>query len=57
LRSLGSVSLIFSWGAAESTDQSLSQTVERAREQMLETRQKRRFSATNPGRFRRAAND
>ncbi len=57
LRSLGSVSLIFSWGAAESVDQSLAQAVERAREQMLETRQKRRYSASNPGRFRRVAND
>ncbi|MGJ5815603.1 diguanylate cyclase domain-containing protein [Paludibaculum fermentans] len=42
LRSLGSVSIIFSWGASESQLQPIVQAVENAREQMLETRRNRR---------------
>lgn len=42
LRSLGSVSIIFSWGASESQLQPVVHAVENAREQMLETRRNRR---------------
>lgn len=56
LRSLGSVSIIFSWGAAESAGEPLARVVESAREQMVETRRNRR-SLAGSGRFRRAAND
>lgn len=56
LRSLGSVSIIFSWGVAESAGEPLAQVVERAREQMMETRRNRR-SFSGAGRFRRVAND
>jgi GGDEF domain-containing protein len=42
LRSLGSVSIIFSWGASESQVQPIVHAVENAREQMLETRRNRR---------------
>jgi GGDEF domain-containing protein len=56
LRSLGSMSLMFTWGAAESMNEPLTQVLERAREQMLETRRGRR-SLTGAGRFRLAAND
>jgi GGDEF domain-containing protein len=57
LRSLGSVSVIFSWGASESQSQPLMQTVENAREQMIDTRRNRRAYNTGASRFnRRAAN-
>ena len=53
LRSLGSVSVIFSWGASESTQEPVVQAVEYAREQMLESRRNRRTLASGVGRFRR----
>lgn len=56
LRSLGSMSLMFTWGAAESMNEPLTQVLERAREQMIETRRGRR-SLSGAGRFRWAAND
>jgi GGDEF domain-containing protein len=57
LRSLGSVSVIFSWGATESQAQPLMQAVENAREQMIDTRRNRRAYNTGANRFnRRAAN-
>ena len=55
LRSLGSVSVIFSWGAAESTKDAVVHAVEYAREQMLESRRNRRALASGVGRFRRRA--
>lgn len=57
LRSLGSMSVLFSWGAAETAGEPLSRTVERAREQMIETRRGRRSQTIGTGRFRRVAND
>jgi hypothetical protein len=53
LRSLGSVSVIFSWGAAESSNEPVVHCVEHAREQMLESRRNRRALASGVGRFRR----
>ncbi|MBL0160269.1 MAG: hypothetical protein IPP47_24765 [Bryobacterales bacterium] len=53
LRSLGSVSVIFSWGASESTSEAVVHAVEFAREQMLESRRNRRALASGVGRFRR----
>ncbi|HEY3444253.1 MAG TPA: hypothetical protein VGK29_26110 [Paludibaculum sp.] len=53
LRSLGSVSVIFSWGASESTREAVVHAVEFAREQMLESRRNRRALASGIGRFRR----
>jgi len=53
LRSLGSVSVIFSWGASESTREPVVHAVEFAREQMLESRRNRRALASGVGRFRR----
>ncbi len=55
LRSLGSFSVIFSWGASESTGDSALNTVRFAREQMLESQRNRRTLATGVGRFRRRA--
>jgi len=52
LRSLGSTSVIFSWGAMESTNQTLAQAIEGARERMLETRRSRRVSGVGGNRFR-----
>jgi GGDEF domain-containing protein len=52
LRSLGTVSVIFSWGAGESQGQSVLQAVETARDQMLETRRNRRAFSSGTGRFR-----
>ena len=57
LRSLGAVSVILSWGAAEAEGEPLAHAVERAREQMIETRRSRRSLASGTGRFRRVAND
>jgi hypothetical protein len=57
LRSLGPMSVLFSWGASESSGEPLAQVVERAREQMIETRRNRRALGTGAGRFRRVAND
>ncbi|MBN9662400.1 MAG: diguanylate cyclase [Acidobacteria bacterium] len=57
LRSLGSVSIIFSWGASESQTQPIVHAVENAREQMLETRRNRRNLTGVSRRFgRQAAN-
>ncbi|QOY85005.1 GGDEF domain-containing protein [Paludibaculum fermentans] len=57
LRSLGSVSIIFSWGASESQLQPIVHAVENAREQMLETRRNRRNLTGVSRRFgRQAAN-
>lgn len=53
LRSLGSVSVIFSWGASESLSEPVVHAVEHAREQMLESRRNRRALASGVGRFRR----
>jgi len=53
LRSLGSMSIIFSWGALQCTGQTLAHAVEGAREQMLETRRNRRAATAGAGRFRR----
>jgi GGDEF domain-containing protein len=53
LRSLGSVSVIFSWGASESTKEAVVHAVEHAREQMLDSRRNRRTLASGVGRFRR----
>jgi GGDEF domain-containing protein len=53
LRSLGSVSVIFSWGASESAGEPVVHAVEHAREQMLESRRNRRALASGVGRFRR----
>ncbi|MBI5282438.1 MAG: diguanylate cyclase [Candidatus Solibacter usitatus] len=53
LRSLGSVSVIFSWGAAESHSQPVVHAVENAREQMQETRRNRRALSNVSSRFRR----
>ena len=55
LRSLGTVSVIFSWGASESGNEALVHSVEYAREQMLESRRNRRALASGVGRFRRRA--
>lgn len=56
LRSLGAMSLMFTWGAAEAMNEPLTQVLECAREQMIETRRGRR-SLSGAGRFRWAAND
>ncbi|MBI5085293.1 MAG: diguanylate cyclase [Acidobacteria bacterium] len=53
LRSLGSVSVIFSWGAAESHSQPVVHAVENAREQMQESRRNRRALSSLSSRFRR----
>ena len=57
LRSLGTVSVIFSWGVSESTNEPVVHAVGCAREQMLESRRNRRALAFGIGRFRlRVAN-
>jgi GGDEF domain-containing protein len=53
LRSLGSLPLIFHWGSAEASNDSLGDAVERAREQMLESGRARKQVLTASGRFRR----
>jgi GGDEF domain-containing protein len=56
LRALGTMSVIFGWGAGESdANQTLSQTVDAAREQMIETRRNRKSLIGGAGRFRKLA--
>ncbi|GEM_PF-1891085 len=50
LRSMGSVSIIFSWGAVESSGRGLAHCLEEARERMLETRRTRRSAGNGGGR-------
>ncbi len=53
LRSLGGVTIIFTWGSHESHGGPLLRALEGARLQMLESRRHRKSTITGVGRFRR----
>jgi CO/xanthine dehydrogenase Mo-binding subunit len=56
LRSLGSFSILFSWGAVEVAVEQLREAIDAANEQMYQTKRTRSGSFNAPGSRKRAVN-